>query len=111
MEVARRLLIAGMTKLIVAGGETSAAVVKALELKSQRIGPEIELGCPMDLHSAADRALSGAEVREFRGREFLRKGAGDAPLKRYRSIQIATWILDRIGNCLDILATGTITLR
>ena len=45
-EVARRLLTAGMTKLIVAGGETSGAVVQALGLKSLRIGPEIEPGVP-----------------------------------------------------------------
>jgi hypothetical protein len=64
----------------------------------------------MDVHSAADRALSGIEVWQFRRREILRKGAGDAPLKRYKSIRIATWILDRVGNCFDIPATGTITL-
>ena len=57
MQKARRLRIAEMTKLIVAGGETSGAVVQTLELKSLRIGNRTR--CPMDVHSAADRALSG----------------------------------------------------
>jgi uncharacterized protein YgbK (DUF1537 family) len=45
-EVARRLLFAGMTNLVVAGSETSGAVVQALGLKSLRIGLEIEPRVP-----------------------------------------------------------------
>ncbi len=44
--IARRLRAAGVRKWIVAGGETSGAVVEALEIRSLRIGPEIEPGVP-----------------------------------------------------------------
>ena len=36
----------GVGQLIVAGGETSGAVVKALGVKGLRIGPEIDPGVP-----------------------------------------------------------------
>ncbi len=45
-EVAILLVDAGIERLIVAGGETSGAVVEALALKSLSIGPEIDPGVP-----------------------------------------------------------------
>jgi uncharacterized protein YgbK (DUF1537 family) len=45
-EVARRLAAAGVTRLIVAGGETSGAVVAALGVRAFEIGPEIAPGVP-----------------------------------------------------------------
>lgn len=45
-EIARGLDEAGFTKLIVAGGETSGAVVAALGVKEIEIGPEIDPGVP-----------------------------------------------------------------
>ena len=44
--VARRLVDRGFRRLIVAGGETSGAVVNALGIESLRIGPEIDPGVP-----------------------------------------------------------------
>jgi 3-dehydrotetronate 4-kinase len=44
--VARGLIDLGVGQLIVAGGETSGAVVKALGVKGLRIGPEIDPGVP-----------------------------------------------------------------
>jgi uncharacterized protein YgbK (DUF1537 family) len=44
--IARGLVKLGVGRLIVAGGETSGAVVKALEVKGLRIGPEIDPGVP-----------------------------------------------------------------
>jgi 3-dehydrotetronate 4-kinase len=44
--VARGLVAMGVGQLIVAGGETSGAVVKALRLEGLRIGPEIDPGVP-----------------------------------------------------------------
>lgn len=41
-----RLRVAGFKRLVVAGGETSGAVVTALEISSLRIGPEIAPGVP-----------------------------------------------------------------
>lgn len=45
-EIARSLVDNGVDRLIVAGGETSGAVVKALNLEALRIGPEISPGVP-----------------------------------------------------------------
>ena len=45
-ELSVRMVSAGFTRLIVAGGETSGAVAGALGIKSLRIGPEIDPGVP-----------------------------------------------------------------
>jgi uncharacterized protein YgbK (DUF1537 family) len=45
-EIAKRLVGAGWRRLIIAGGETSGAVVSALGIKGLRIGPEIDPGVP-----------------------------------------------------------------
>lgn len=44
--VAQRLVALGVRQLIVAGGETSGAVVTALKISSLRIGPQIDPGVP-----------------------------------------------------------------
>jgi uncharacterized protein YgbK (DUF1537 family) len=45
-EVARGLVAGGIKRLVVAGGETSGAVVSALGIRSLEIGPEIDPGVP-----------------------------------------------------------------
>jgi len=45
-EVGRRLLASGFTRFLIAGGETSGAVVGALGVSALRIGPEIDPGVP-----------------------------------------------------------------
>lgn len=45
-ELAKALVAAGVERLIVAGGETSGAVVEALGLAALSIGPEIDPGVP-----------------------------------------------------------------
>jgi uncharacterized protein YgbK (DUF1537 family) len=44
--IARGLVERGVRQLIVAGGETSGAVVTALNVKGLRIGPQIDPGVP-----------------------------------------------------------------
>jgi len=44
--VARGLVDRGVARLVVAGGETSGAVVNALGVQSLRIGPQIAPGVP-----------------------------------------------------------------
>jgi hypothetical protein len=44
--LAKGLVAAGVSRLVVAGGETSGAVVGALEVTALRIGPEIDPGVP-----------------------------------------------------------------
>ncbi len=46
-ETARALVENGVTRLVVAGGETSGAVAQALELEALSIGPEIDPGVPV----------------------------------------------------------------
>ena len=45
-EVGRRLLARGFTRFLIAGGETSGAVVAALGVSALQIGPEIDPGVP-----------------------------------------------------------------
>lgn len=45
-QIAKALVDLGVRRLIVAGGETSGAVVQALGVKALRIGPEIDPGVP-----------------------------------------------------------------
>jgi uncharacterized protein YgbK (DUF1537 family) len=55
--VARRLVDHGLTRLAVAGGETSGAVVMALGLDAVTVGPEIDPGVPV-LIARGDRTLA-----------------------------------------------------
>lgn len=58
-EIASALPERGFTRLIVAGGETSGAVVKALSVDALTIGPEIDPGVPWTRSRAgADLALA-----------------------------------------------------
>jgi uncharacterized protein YgbK (DUF1537 family) len=52
--IARRLRAEGVRKFVVAGGETSGAVVQALDVRSLRIGPQIDPGVPAALAIGAD---------------------------------------------------------
>ncbi len=45
-EIAQRSVANGITRLVVGGGETSGAVVSALNIQSLNIGPEIAAGVP-----------------------------------------------------------------
>ena len=57
-QAARELVDAGVQRLVVAGGETSGAVVSALGLTQLAIGPEIDPGVPMLLAHEGDRPLA-----------------------------------------------------
>ncbi len=56
--IARGLVAAGVGQLIVAGGETSGAVVKALDVAGLRIGPEIDPGVPWTVALTAERSAT-----------------------------------------------------
>jgi len=45
-EIARRAVAEGVTRLVIAGGETSGAVVAGLGVQAMEIGPEIDPGVP-----------------------------------------------------------------
>jgi len=72
-EIAVRLVEGGVRRLVVAGGETSGAVVNALGVQALRIGPEIDTGVPWTM-GMDDRALFLAlKSGNFGSREFFRK--------------------------------------
>lgn len=48
-KIAQGLVAAGVRRLVVAGGETSGAVVQGLGVKALRIGPQIDPGVPATL--------------------------------------------------------------
>jgi uncharacterized protein YgbK (DUF1537 family) len=56
--ITQALVAQGVRRIIVAGGETSGAVVRALGVRALRIGPEIAPGVPWTstLHAADDGA-------------------------------------------------------
>jgi 3-dehydrotetronate 4-kinase len=58
--VARGLVQGGVRRLVVAGGETSGAVVQALQVEKLRIGPQIDPGVPWC--AATTPAAGGAPV-------------------------------------------------
>ena len=71
----------GVTKLVSAGGETSGAVVTALDVVSMEIGPEIDPGVPALKVEARDLALA-LKSGNFGAVDFFEKAArrleGDA---------------------------------
>jgi 3-dehydrotetronate 4-kinase len=71
-ELARRLVEAGFTRLVVAGGETSGAVVEALDIEAMEIGPEIDPGVPALKVSGRPLALA-LKSGNFGGRDFFER--------------------------------------
>ena len=54
--IAKGLVEMGVRKLVVAGGETSGAVVQALGVRALRIGPQIDPGVPWTLAQSGGQA-------------------------------------------------------
>ena len=71
-EIAEALVGAGFTRLIVAGGETSGAVVQKLGLSTLEIGPEIDPGVPWTRAVGRDLVLA-LKSGNFGGRDFFLK--------------------------------------
>ena len=71
-EVAVLLIDHGITRLIVAGGETSGAVVEKLEINTMEIGPEIDPGVPI---MRSDNLTIALKSGNFGAKEFFRKAA------------------------------------
>lgn len=57
-DVAKRLIATGTTRMIVAGGETSGAVVNGLGVTALEIGPEIDPGVPWTRAVGRDLVLA-----------------------------------------------------
>jgi uncharacterized protein YgbK (DUF1537 family) len=73
-KVARTLVADGFDQLLVAGGETSGAVVEALGVRQLRIGPEIDPGVPWTESTNTDRPIALAlKSGNFGAEDFFTK--------------------------------------
>ena len=72
--IAGMLVAAGVRRLVVAGGETSGAVVSRLGVRRLRIGAEIDPGVPWTLAEGRGPAmLLALKSGNFGGRDFFRQ--------------------------------------
>ena len=71
--LARGLVEAGVGLLVVAGGETSGAVVGALDVTALRIGPEIDPGVPWTASVGAKPLLLALKSGNFGASDFFTK--------------------------------------
>ena len=78
-KVAQGLVARGVRRLIVAGGETSGAVVKALEIKGLRIGPEIDPGVPWTLSLGEPALALALKSGNFGAPDFFLKAFAKLP--------------------------------
>ncbi len=72
-ELARAAVDAGVTRFVVAGGETSGAVVNALDATALRIGPEIDPGVPWTVTTGARPQALALKSGNFGAPDFFAK--------------------------------------
>ncbi|MBW2208602.1 MAG: four-carbon acid sugar kinase family protein [Deltaproteobacteria bacterium] len=77
--VAVELRNAGMKKLIVAGGETSGAVLNALGVTALRIGPEIAPGVPWTISAEEPAMCLALKSGNFGDEDFFEKALSILP--------------------------------
>jgi uncharacterized protein YgbK (DUF1537 family) len=72
-ELAKGLVSAGVGRIVVAGGETSGAVVGALDVTALRIGPEIDPGVPWTASVGQKPLLLALKSGNFGAPDFFTK--------------------------------------
>jgi 3-dehydrotetronate 4-kinase len=72
-QLAKGLVAAGVGRLVVAGGETSGAVVGALDVTALRIGPEIDPGVPWTASVGQKPLLLALKSGNFGAPDFFTK--------------------------------------
>jgi uncharacterized protein YgbK (DUF1537 family) len=77
--VARELVAGGVRKLVVAGGETSGAVVSALDIRALRIGPQIDPGVPWTASIGDPELALALKSGNFGGPEFFHEALEKIP--------------------------------
>ncbi|MCI8208064.1 hypothetical protein AUC61_00825 [Pseudomonas sp. S25] len=81
-QIAKGLLNAGVRRFVVAGGETSGAVVQALGVQLLKIGAQIDPGVPATVSSGNQSLALALKSGNFGGRDFFSKAlkqlAGEA---------------------------------
>ncbi len=71
--IAQGLIARGVTRLVVAGGETAGAVVQALGIAALKIGPQIDPGVPWTAAQGAHPILLALKSGNFGSRDFFVK--------------------------------------
>ncbi len=74
--IARGLVAQGVRRLVVAGGETSGAVVNALGVRALRIGPQIDPGVPWTVSMSEPRLALALKSGNFGTVDFFDKALG-----------------------------------
>ena len=69
--IAKEIVGLGVRRLVVAGGETSGAVVEALGVKALRIGQEIDPGVPWTLSLGEPAIFLALKSGNFGGPDFF----------------------------------------
>lgn len=77
--IARGLARAGVRRFVVAGGETSGAVVDALGVRALAIGPEIDPGVPWTASAGPAPYLLALKSGNFGAPDFFAKAIGMLP--------------------------------
>ena len=72
-ELARGLVALGVRKLVIAGGETSGAVVSALGVRALRIGPQIDPGVPWTASVGDPKLALALKSGNFGAADFFHK--------------------------------------
>lgn len=80
--IARGLVEVGVRRLVVAGGETSGAVVKALGVKGLAIGPQIDPGVPACVTLGDQQLALALKSGNFGAPDFLTKAFVHMPGER-----------------------------
>ena len=71
--LARGLRALGVRRFVVAGGETSGAVVQALEVDALEIGPEIDPGVPWTVSLDSDPVALALKSGNFGKPDFFQR--------------------------------------
>jgi uncharacterized protein YgbK (DUF1537 family) len=77
--IAKGLIARGVRRLVVAGGETSGAVVDALGVEALKIGPPIDPGVPWTLSLGEPELLLALKSGNFGAPDFFIKAFEQAP--------------------------------
>ena len=78
-DIACGLVAAGVRRLVVAGGETSGAVVEGLGIEGLRIGPEIDPGVPWTAGLGSTPLLLALKSGNFGAPDFFTKAFEQLP--------------------------------
>jgi 3-dehydrotetronate 4-kinase len=72
-EIARALVSEGVRRLVIAGGETSGAIVAALRIPALRIGRQIDPGIPMTVSTSTPHLAVALKSGNFGTDDFFTK--------------------------------------